>query len=121
MDTLQKSFDPSDRQYKSNRQYMLKELFKQSDRELKDQIDFLASQPPPVDDEGVAVKMFHNIRTLDMPNRVKSILDSTSGTTGSVLIRQDLEPILYSLFVRKFPLFEAITKQPSNGLVHTAA
>lgn len=118
MDSVTKSYDPSDRQYKSNRQYMLKELFKQSDRELKDQIDFLASQPPPTDDEGVAVKMFHNIRTLDMPDRVKSILDSTSGTTGSVLIRQDLEPILYSLFVRKFPLFETITKQPSNGLVH---
>lgn len=38
--------------------------------------------------------------------------------TGSALIRQDLEPIIYELFVRQFPLFDRINRIPSNGLVH---
>ena len=48
------------------------------------------------------------------PNIAK-LLDSSGGTA---LIRQDLEPILYSLFVKKFPFFERIRKEPANGLVH---
>ncbi|CAB4174580.1 hypothetical protein UFOVP1131_45 [uncultured Caudovirales phage] len=48
------------------------------------------------------------------PNIAK-LLDSTGGTA---LIRQDLEPILYALFVKKFPFFERIRKEPANGLVH---
>lgn len=46
---------------------------------------------------------------------ISKILDSSSGTA---LIRQDLEPMLYSLFVKKFPFFERIRKEPANGLVH---
>lgn len=95
VDTFTKSHVPSDPQYKANRRYMLKELFRQTDHELKEQLDFLASQPPPVDENGVAASMFQGIRAMDVPTKVKSILDSTSGTTGSVLIRQDLEPILH--------------------------
>ena len=48
------------------------------------------------------------------PNIAK-LLDSSG---GAALIRQDLEPILYSLFVKKFPFFERIRKEPANGLVH---
>jgi hypothetical protein len=48
------------------------------------------------------------------PNIAK-LLDSTGGTA---LIRQDLEPILYALFVKKFPFFDRIRKEPANGLVH---
>ena len=48
------------------------------------------------------------------PNITK-LLDSSGGTA---LIRQDLEPILYSLFVKRFPMFERIRKEPANGLVH---
>jgi len=36
----------------------------------------------------------------------------------SALIRQDLEPIIYELFVRKFPLFDLLQREPANGLVH---
>lgn len=43
-------------------------------------------------------------------------LDSTS---GSALVRQDLEPTMYELFVRVFPAFDRIAKEPANGLVHT--
>lgn len=38
--------------------------------------------------------------------------------TASALIRQDLEPMLYELFVRRFPLFDRVDRIPSNGLVH---
>ena len=48
------------------------------------------------------------------PNIAK-LLDSSGGTA---LIRQDLEPMLYSLFVKKFPFFERLRKEPANGLVH---
>jgi hypothetical protein len=46
---------------------------------------------------------------------ISKLLDSSGGTA---LIRQDLEPMLYSLFVKKFPLFERLRKEPANGLVH---
>ena len=48
------------------------------------------------------------------PNIAK-LLDASG---GAALIRQDLEPILYGLFVKKFPFFERIRKEPANGLVH---
>lgn len=36
----------------------------------------------------------------------------------SALIRQDLEPFLYELYVREFPAFERFPREPANGLVH---
>jgi hypothetical protein len=48
------------------------------------------------------------------PNITK-LLDASG---GAALIRQDLEPILYSLFVKRFPFFDRIRKEPANGLVH---
>jgi hypothetical protein len=42
-------------------------------------------------------------------------LDTTS--TGP-LIRQDLEPVILELFIRNFPAWERIPKEPANGLVH---
>lgn len=36
----------------------------------------------------------------------------------SALIRQDLEPFLYELYVRTFPAYDRIRKIPANGLVH---
>jgi hypothetical protein len=118
VETFTSAHDPRDRTYQANRRKIIKELSTQSERALCDQLDFLASQSPPRDESGVATQMFHNIRGLGVPERVKGILDATSGTTGSVLIRQDLEPVLHVLFVRQFPLFDVIAKGPSNGLVH---
>jgi hypothetical protein len=37
---------------------------------------------------------------------------------ASALIRQDLEPLLYALFVKTFPAWERFSKEPANGLVH---
>lgn len=42
-------------------------------------------------------------------------LDSGS---GSALIRQDLEPFLYEIYIREFPVFDRLRKEPANGLVH---
>lgn len=41
----------------------------------------------------------------------------TSG--AAALIRQDLEPILYELYIRTFPAWDRIAKEPANGLTHT--
>lgn len=46
---------------------------------------------------------------------ISKILD----TGATALQRQDLEPILYPVFVRAFPAYERFVKEPSNGLVHT--
>lgn len=48
------------------------------------------------------------------PNIAK-LLDASG---GAALIRQDLEPMLYALFVKKFPAYERLRKEPANGLVH---
>lgn len=40
----------------------------------------------------------------------------TGGATA--LIRQDLEPLLYELYIRNFPAWERFAKEPANGLVH---
>lgn len=47
------------------------------------------------------------------------ILTKALDTTGAAaLIRQDLEPILYELYIREFPYWSRIRKEPANGLVH---
>lgn len=48
--------------------------------------------------------------------QLQKMLDTVG---GAALVRQDLEPIMYELFVRTFPAFDRIAKEPSNGLVHT--
>lgn len=37
---------------------------------------------------------------------------------GSALVRQDLDPILYPLFVKVFPAYDRLQKIPANGSVH---
>jgi hypothetical protein len=44
-----------------------------------------------------------------------AILDTTG---GSALVRQDLDPILYPLFVKAFPGYDRMPKVPANGAVH---
>lgn len=47
--------------------------------------------------------------------QLRKTLDTTGATA---LIRQDLEPILYEIYVREFTAWEDFMKEPSNGLVH---
>lgn len=42
-------------------------------------------------------------------------LDSTG---ASALIRQDLEPLLYELYIKTFPAWDRFPHEPANGLVH---
>jgi hypothetical protein len=48
-------------------------------------------------------------------NVQKAVGDSTS---VSPLIRQDLEPEIYTTFVKQFPFFDMVAKEEANGLVH---
>lgn len=47
---------------------------------------------------------------------VQKMLDSSG---AAAVIRQDLEPILWEMFVREFPAFDMFMKEPANGLTHT--
>ena len=51
-----------------------------------------------------------------MQGPMRKFLDTVS---GNVLIRQDLEPLIFAAFVRRFPAFARIPKIPANGLTHT--
>lgn len=55
------------------------------------------------------------LAVLEKNEFVKRSLDTA---VGAALIRQDLEPLLYASFVRRFPLWDRLRKEPSNGLVH---
>jgi len=47
---------------------------------------------------------------------VKKLLDTSSATA---IIRNDLDPFMWELFIRNFPAWERFQKEPANGLVHT--
>lgn len=47
---------------------------------------------------------------------ISKVLDTTG---GSALQRVDLDPILYTLFVKVFPAYERFRKIPANGLIHS--
>ncbi len=47
---------------------------------------------------------------------LSKVLDTTG---GAALQRTDLDPILYTLFVKVFPAYERFRKIPANGLVHS--
>lgn len=47
------------------------------------------------------------------------VLKAMDTAGAGALIRQDLEPLLYPLFVRNFPAWDRINKIPANGLLHS--
>jgi len=109
LDVEKKSdFDPAEA-YAVQRE-LRKKFSKMSASELNEMLDVQASREVGKQaDAGIL-----NQLALSNPQIAKA-LDSSG---GSALIRQDLEPILYSLFVKKFPFFDRIRKEPANGLVH---
>ncbi|HEX5016515.1 MAG TPA: hypothetical protein VFX15_02890 [Actinomycetes bacterium] len=55
-----------------------------------------------------------------LPGQVEpDVARAIDTSTATALIRQDLEPIMYELFVREFPGFERFRREPANGLTHT--
>jgi hypothetical protein len=111
---------PSDLTYQTNRQNAIRELMKLSPQDLDRKLRLDMQRTPMRDEHHMSQKVIGEITTAPfIPDKLKAgILDSTSGTTGSVLIRQDLEPTLYTLFVKTFPAFERLSRGPANGLVH---
>lgn len=113
---------PSDEAYRQYRDGMQKQLRSLTSQEAQQKLDYeLRSAAPEVTDtqRDLSRKILGELRGSPyIPDEAKAILDSTGGTTGSVLIRQDLEPVLYQLFVTRFPAWERMKKKPANGLVH---
>jgi hypothetical protein len=46
------------------------------------------------------------------------VMRAVDTSAVSALIRQDLEPILYELYIRVFPAYDRFPHEPANGLVH---
>jgi hypothetical protein len=124
LDSFTQVMHPHDHQYVLKRRQMLDAQAHLSEIALDRQIQYLMSSPAPAEqNENVWKRLNADLRTMPfVPDSAKAILDSTGGGTsgGSVMIRQDLEVPLYLLFVKRFPLFDAIRHAPSNGLVHAA-
>ena len=122
MNTFAEVYHPRDPVYALRREKQIHELMKLTPQQLKRQLDYLKNQMPPRDDHEYSKKALTELFNSPMvPHQVrKGILDSTSGTTGNVLIRQDLEATIYALFVKYFPAFERLQKLPANGLTSLA-
>jgi len=92
-----------------------------NEQDLDRQLRYMLQESPNRDEGGMTSRIIGEIYKQPFtPRAMKGILDSSSGTTGNVLIRQDLEPVLYALFAKRFPVFDRLAKGPSNGLVHAA-
>lgn len=107
-DTTVKSYDAAEG---AALQRELRKRFKQmSTAEVTEMLDIQASR------ENGKQASTEVLNTLAVANpQIAKLLDASG---GAALIRQDLEPLLYALFVKKFPLFERLRKEPANGLVH---
>jgi len=64
---------------------------------------------------GFSAQNAFNAMTAQLDPDIAKALDTTGATA---LIRQDLEPMLYEVFVRMFPAYDRFPKEPANGLVH---
>lgn len=120
-DTFTSVADPRDMTYQMKRQQQIDELLRMTPQQLDRRLNWqMNTQQTFRDDHGISQKSINEmLHAPYMPQTLqKGILDSTGGTTGNVLIRQDLEPTLYALFVKTFPAFERLAKGPANGLVH---
>ncbi|GAC1589050.1 MAG: hypothetical protein NVS4B1_33360 [Ktedonobacteraceae bacterium] len=92
--------DPRDVTYNIRRQEQIDEMLKLSPQQLDRRLNWQMNSPDRIrDDHNMTAKSLGDMVNSPMlPAGVrKSILDTTGGTTGNVLIRQDLEPTLYAL------------------------
>jgi hypothetical protein len=99
-------FHPQDAAYRLYRWDRIQENLKLDERTLDQKVKMMWGNRPKVEreqeesDRGMIKSIMTDMYSAPyVPANVKSILDSTgSGTSGgSVMIRQDLEPILYAL------------------------
>jgi hypothetical protein len=71
------------------------------------------------EDAGIPISKAWDYQTAQAMGADREVMKALDTSGGAALQRQDLEPILYSLFVKNFPAFDRIRKIPSNGVVHT--
>ncbi len=103
-----------------------KQLAPLTERQLEKRLELGMRATPPRDDHEINQKrvgeLFDYVMKIGSPQLQKDILGTTTTSglvSGAAMIRQDLQPEIYTLFVKKFPYYERIKKLPSNGLVHT--
>jgi len=97
----------------TDRMYLQRSLMKLSGQELTELLYLQMAKK----DTGISIeKAWGSQAALADDPYISKALD-TSG--GAALQRQDLEPILYAIFVKKFPAYDRFRKEPSNGVVHT--
>jgi hypothetical protein len=97
--TLTAAHHPNDLAFRQKRHSMIrKDMLKWSPKEAEEGFFYAASQPAPDGTKEMSQRVMGELATMaatkQLPDRVKSILDSTGGGTagGSALVRQDLEP-----------------------------
>lgn len=122
MNDFDRLLHPDDIMYAMRRQEAVEKYLKLNIRQLENQAEVQFKSKPNQNDQEMQRRLMDDLLNSKFvpPGVRKGILDSTSGTTGNVLIRQDLEPTLYALFVKQFPAWERLKKAPANGLVHAA-
>jgi len=105
---------PSMRKVLSNgdRILMQRQLMKLSSPELTElfYMQMSKQQGTPVGEDYLLSQAMGNDPVLS------KVLDTTG---GAALQRTDLDPILYTLFVKMFPAYERFRKVPANGLIHS--
>lgn len=90
------------------------------------QISELITRQAAKSDTGIPLDLWLNtagFAAQNVFNQLGSQLDpdiAKALDTGAVtaLIRQDLEPMLYEIFIRLFPAYDRMPKEPANGLLH---
>ena len=91
MENLVNVADPRDLSYQINREKAIGELLKLTPAQLDRKLRLDLQATPIRDDHNMSTKLVGELGNAQyIPQSVKGILDSTSGTTGNVLIRQDL-------------------------------
>lgn len=122
--TFKKSLErPYDLAFQAYKQAKKRELMRYSVKELEQMLRIQQQQPAPIDETGgeLTKELIGGLQSPTVAPLTKNVLGSASGsglTDGSPLIRQDLESIVETLFVKTFPLYETIRKVPGNGLTH---
>lgn len=90
------------------------------------QIAELVTRQAAVRDSGIPLHVWLNTAGFAAQNAFNDLVGTLNpeiakalDTGGaSALIRQDLEPMLYEVFIRIFPAYDRMPKEPANGLVH---
>lgn len=121
-DTAKKGVEDSDspvrRGLSAAEMFELREDLKTKDLKT---LQFMFAKQASKSDAGVPFDFWANTGGMPVQTALAQnpqLLKTLDSSGASALIRQDLEPLLYALFVKTFPYWDRIAKEPANGLVH---